>query len=225
MSDPEQRAPWRRAIAALTGAGGRALTRVSVRERASKRASSRGRALIQASARGRAPVDPRVDGILQTIKTLGNVVGQQAQNQVVAAATAANVATTVTALAEVPPGNGNGERLMHKLVEYFLRLELLKFTEAGDPEAATLWVQELEKAFALLRCSEEDNVTLARFRQNHMTVDQYEARFAKLSKYAPRLIEDLVDRARRFKDGLKLEIKDLLVPLNLKDYDELYERA
>lgn len=34
-----------------------------------------------------------------------------------------------------------------------------------------------------------------------------------------------MDKARRFRDGLKHEIKDQLVPLNLGDYDKLYERA
>lgn len=56
-------------------------------------------------------------------------------------------------------------------------------------------------------------------------MDQYEAKFAELSRYAPRLVKELMERARRFRDGLKPEIKSLLVSLNLKDYDELYERA
>ncbi|KAL3728820.1 hypothetical protein ACJRO7_033407 [Eucalyptus globulus] len=273
MSDPKQRAPQRRAIIALTGVEERASTQVGVRERAPRRASARGKAPVQAGARGKAPVNPRVDGILQALETLGNMVGQQAQNQ----ADVANAAA-IAAPAEVPPGNGNGERLMHKLVEQFLKLKPPKFTGASDLEVATLWIRELEKAFALLRCSEKDKVILAvyrlqgnastwweatkgrvfpkgtvpkwdafieafykkyfldcaqerkmakfqRLRQNQMSMDQYEAKFAKLSKYATRLIKDSVDKARRFKDGLKPEIKDPLVPLNLKDYDELYERA
>lgn len=58
-----------------------------------------------------------------------------------------------------------------------------------------------------------------------MTVDQYEVKFAHLSRYAPKLIEDLVDKAKRFRDGLKLDIRSQLEPLNLKDNNELYERA
>lgn len=52
-----------------------------------------------------------------------------------------------------------------------------------------------------------------------MTVDRYEAKFTKLSRYAPKLIEDLVDRAKRFQDYLKLDIRSQLVPLNLKNYN------
>ena len=50
---------------------------------------------------------------------------------------------------------------MHKLAERFLKLKSPKFTGVGDPEAATLWIKELEKVFALLRCTDEDKVTLA----------------------------------------------------------------
>ncbi|XP_056164062.1 uncharacterized protein LOC130137304 [Syzygium oleosum] len=202
----------------------------------------------QAGARRRAPGDPRLDQILQALQIL---VGQQAQNQTAAAEPAPVPAPTLVPVDVPLAGNGNGNQPMHK---------------------------ELEKVFALLRCTDEDKVTLAiyqlqgnastwweatqrrvfpegtarvwdafveafynkyfsdcareqkmnefqRLRQNQLTVDQYEARFAELSQYAPRLIEDPVDKARRFRDGLKPEIKDQLVPLNLKNYDELYDRA
>ncbi|KAL3719101.1 hypothetical protein ACJRO7_004104 [Eucalyptus globulus] len=58
-----------------------------------------------------------------------------------------------------------------------------------------------------------------------MSKDQYEAKFPELAKYAPRLVEDPVDRARRFRDGLKPELKDKLVLFNLKNFNEMYERA
>ncbi|XP_048131564.1 uncharacterized protein LOC125314128 [Rhodamnia argentea] len=198
-------------------------------------------------------------------------MGQQVRNQNAAVA------------AKVPRGNmparaTNDGRRAQKLVEQFLKLKPPKFAGSGDPEAATSWIEELEKAFALLRCTDEDKVTLAiyrlrgnasswwratkdgvfpdgiasiwdsfvgafngkyfsdtareqkmakflRLRQNQLSVDEYKARFVELSKCAPRMIGDPVDRARRFRDGLKSKIKSVLVPLNLKDYDDLYERA
>ncbi|XP_030517662.2 uncharacterized protein LOC115731165 [Rhodamnia argentea] len=142
------------------------------------------------------------------------------------------------------------------MVEQFLKLKPPQFTGSGDPEAATQWIEGLEKVFNLLRCSNEDKVVPAvyqlegnastwwraigdrifpegtvpvwdtfveafnnkyfsrttrerkmaefvRLRCESMTVDQYEAKFSELSKFAPRLIEDPEDRARRFGDGLK----------------------
>ncbi|KAL3727233.1 hypothetical protein ACJRO7_032038 [Eucalyptus globulus] len=173
-------------------------------------------------------------------------MGQQSQNQ---------AATAAAAQVEVLEGNIVADRPIHKLVEHFLKLQLPKFTGTGDPEAATRWIEELEKAFELLKCSEEEKVTLAvyqmqgfastwwkatrrevfpegivlvwnvfvrafndkyfsscakqlkmaeflRLRQGPMIVDQYKAKFAELSQYAPRLIQDPEEKAMRFIDGL-----------------------
>ncbi|XP_056166339.1 uncharacterized protein LOC130137868 [Syzygium oleosum] len=64
-----------------------------------------------------------------------------------------------------------------------------------------------------------------RLRQGLMTVDQYEAEFARLSRFAPRMVEHPEDKARRFRDGLKADIRGQLIPVNLKTYEDLYERA
>ena len=64
-----------------------------------------------------------------------------------------------------------------------------------------------------------------RLRQGSMTVDQYEAEFARLSRFAPRMVEHPEDKARRFRDGLKADIRGQLIPVNLKTYEDLYERA
>ncbi|KAL3754108.1 hypothetical protein ACJRO7_001368 [Eucalyptus globulus] len=64
-----------------------------------------------------------------------------------------------------------------------------------------------------------------RLRQGSMTVDQYGVKFAELSQYAPRLIEDPEEKARRFRNGLRAELKQPLLPLDLVDYREVYRRA
>ena len=58
-----------------------------------------------------------------------------------------------------------------------------------------------------------------------MSIDQYEAEFARLSKFAPRMVEDPTDKARRFRDGLKPDLRSQMISLNLKGYHEIYERA
>ncbi|XP_030467215.1 uncharacterized protein LOC115686149 [Syzygium oleosum] len=160
---------------------------------------------------------------------------------------------------------------MHQIVEQFLKLKPPKFEGIGDPEAASKLVEELEKAFALLGCTEAEKVTLAvyqlqekvtlavyqlqgnandwwkatqgrvfpagveqnwtafvqafnekyfsvsarerkmtaflRLQQNQMTVDQYEAEFVRLSKSAPRMVDHPEDKAQRFRDGPKADIR------------------
>ncbi|XP_030441577.2 uncharacterized protein LOC115663732 [Syzygium oleosum] len=193
--------------------------------------------------KGKSKQNPRIERILQALATVGDLLGQQVQQRLPNAENAA--------------ANGNGN---------------------GDPEEAESWIDEIHKAFELLRCSEEEKVILAtyqlqvntnhwwkatkeivfprnmavnwnafveafnekyfsecardqkvkeflQFQQNNLTVNQFEAKFAQLSRYAPRLIENPIDRAKRFRDGLKPDIRSQLVPLNLKDYNELYERA
>ncbi|KAI6707793.1 hypothetical protein NL676_010755 [Syzygium grande] len=171
----------------------------------------RGRAAQgQAGGRGRAQDDHRLDRIMQALETMANLMGQQAHNQ------AAAVARNNVLLA----GNGIDERQMPRLVEQFLKLKPSKFAGTSDPEATTLWVKELEKTFALLRCLEKDKVTLAIYQ---LQVDQYEAKFANPVKHAPVMVKIPKDKAKRFWDGLKPKLQSQLVPLNLKDYNELYE--
>ncbi|KAL3747777.1 hypothetical protein ACJRO7_016567 [Eucalyptus globulus] len=64
-----------------------------------------------------------------------------------------------------------------------------------------------------------------RLRQGTMSVNQYEAKFAELSQYAPELVQRPSDRALRFRDGFRPEVRSLLVPLDLKEYNDLYKWA
>ncbi|XP_030475505.2 uncharacterized protein LOC115692699 [Syzygium oleosum] len=149
---------------------------------------------------------------------------------------------------------------MHQLLEQFLKLKPPKFDGKGNPEAASLWTEELEKAFARNAndwwkatrgrvfpagttqtwtafieafngkffsesAREQKFAEFLRLHQGQMTVDQYEAEFARLSKFAPRMVEDPVDKARRFRDRLKLDFRNQLILINLRDYNEMYERA
>ncbi|XP_030470119.1 uncharacterized protein LOC115688441 [Syzygium oleosum] len=235
----------------------------------------------QSSAMSQETRDPRLDAIIQTLQEIGNLMGRQAQERAANIAQAAEAAATAAV-------NGNQanqgqaqaamNRQMQRLVEQFLKLKPPKFDEKGDPEAALRWVEELEKAFEVLGCTEAENVTLAvyqlqenasdwwkatrgrvfpkgtaqtwvvftenfygkyfsestrkrklaefmRLRQGSMTVDQYKAEFARLSKFAPRMVEDPQDKVRRFRDGLKLDLRSQMISLNIRDYGEMYERA
>lgn len=60
-------------------------------------------------------------------------------------------------------------------MEQFLKLNPSKFNGNGDPKVATLWVKELEKAFALLRCSEEDKVALVVYQLQGNASDWWKA--------------------------------------------------
>ncbi|KAL3739197.1 hypothetical protein ACJRO7_020578 [Eucalyptus globulus] len=179
---------------------------------------------------------------------------------------------------ESPLGIVVAARPIHKLVEQFLKLNPPLFTGTGNPEAASLWVQKLEKVFALLMCNETKKVVLvayqlegvantwwmttqetifpegivqewkifleafndkyfsettrevkiAKFQRLHrgsLTVDKYEVKFAELSRYAPELIENPINRARRFRYGFKPNLRSPLVLLDLRTYNDIYQRT
>ncbi|PKA51241.1 Ras-related protein RABA2a [Apostasia shenzhenica] len=61
--------------------------------------------------------------------------------------------------------------------------------------------------------------------QGDLSVDQYEARFTELSRFAPELVANDLNKAKKFKRGLKQEIKNHLAGYKLKTYNAIYERA
>ncbi|XP_030532081.2 uncharacterized protein LOC115742106 [Rhodamnia argentea] len=89
--------------------------------------------------------DPRVDGILEAPTQVGALMAQQAQQQVAVNA-------------------GGGERRTQGLIEQFLKLKPSKFTRTGKPEEAEQWIEEMEKIFRLLNCTDVDKMTLAEYR-------------------------------------------------------------
>ena len=92
------------------------------------------------------------------------MLDRQAQGQGnMAAQTAETVATTVANENQANAGQVQpaGVRQMPQLVEQFMKLKPPKFHDCGDPEAAPRWVEELEKIFKVLGCTDEEKVTLA----------------------------------------------------------------
>ncbi|KAK6229585.1 hypothetical protein SCA6_018536 [Theobroma cacao] len=61
--------------------------------------------------------------------------------------------------------------------------------------------------------------------QGSMTVDDYEAEFDRLSKFAIALVSDDESKARRFENGLNAHIRRGLAPLHLISYNEVVGRA
>ena len=58
-----------------------------------------------------------------------------------------------------------------------------------------------------------------------MTVVQNEAEFARLSKFASMMVENPLDKVRRFRDCLKPDLRSQMALLNIRDYGEMYEWA
>lgn len=64
-----------------------------------------------------------------------------------------------------------------------------------------------------------------KLRLEGMTVDEYIFEFSKLSRFAPPLVTEERDRARRFQQGLNLEIQEHMAMTVIKTYAEFLKAA
>ncbi|XP_048140267.1 uncharacterized protein LOC125316296 [Rhodamnia argentea] len=105
-----------------------------------------------------------------------------------------------------------------------------KATRGGVfPEGTTLnWTTFIaaffEKYFSET-AQERKLVEFQRLHRNQPMIDQYEAEFARLLRYAPRMVENPINKARRFQDGLRPDLRSRMIALNLRTYNEMYERG
>ena len=61
--------------------------------------------------------------------------------------------------------------------------------------------------------------------QGNLTMAQYKAKFAKLSRFAPQLIATKKEKTLKFQDGLKPYLKNKISILKLSVYSEVVDRA
>ncbi|XP_038973848.1 uncharacterized protein LOC120105444 [Phoenix dactylifera] len=97
------------------------------------------------------------------------------------------------------------------------------------PEQEALTWQRFRTAFyskyfpsSRLRELEREFLNLS---QGTMTVDEYEAEFDRLARFAPTLVIDAESRIRRFKEGLKPHLRRGLAAVHSTNYDDLVDRA
>ncbi len=58
-----------------------------------------------------------------------------------------------------------------------------------------------------------------------MTVSLYEAKFTKLSRFAPHLVSEEILRIKKFRKGLNFNIRERLTTTKIKEYKELVSTA
>ncbi|XP_020259062.1 uncharacterized protein LOC109835498 [Asparagus officinalis] len=120
---------------------------------------------------------------------------------------------------------------------------------------AEYWITEIEKVFTYMRCPEEEKVDYAvymlkecaygwwqiqyfpstvrkqkeqefrKLEQCDKTVAEYEEEFTYLSKFATHLLGKEEDRARRFKEGLRPDIRKVVSAFELPTYGEVLQKA
>ena len=85
----------------------------------------------------------------------------------------------------------------------------------GIDQTWTVLVESFYGQYFSESAQKKKMVEFMRLRQGSMMVVQYEAEFARLLKFAPRMVENPLDKARRFRDGLKQDLHTQMLLLNI----------
>ncbi|XP_030440129.1 uncharacterized protein LOC115662085 [Syzygium oleosum] len=88
----------------------------------------------------------------------------------------------------------------------------------GTASTWAVFIENFYEKYFSENAQEKKLMQFMRLRQGQMTIDQYEAEFARLAKFAPTMVENPRDRARRFRDGLKPDLRSQILSLDIKDY-------
>ena len=140
--------------------------------------SNRGRRPTAGASSSRAPEsegDPRIEEMMRVLTEVSNLMARQAAERAATVAQAAEAALAAANGANGGNGHGNGGRQTHHIVEQFLKLQPSRFDGSGGPEVAALWIEQLEKAFTVLGCADEEKVSLATYQLQGTADDWWKA--------------------------------------------------
>uniref|UniRef100_A0A2N9EHF1 Integrase catalytic domain-containing protein n=1 Tax=Fagus sylvatica TaxID=28930 RepID=A0A2N9EHF1_FAGSY len=128
----------------------------------------------------------------------------------------------------------------------FKRLTPPSFEGSTEPLVAEKWLTEMEKAFRVLKCAEEEKVNYATYmlqgdaydwwrmeedKHNHdlesYTWEMFKAAafYEKLARFAPTLVAEEDSKARRFEEGLRPRIKTSVIAFELTTYRAVVNKA
>ncbi|XP_020263274.1 uncharacterized protein LOC109839255 [Asparagus officinalis] len=109
----------------------------------------------------------------------------------------------------------------------FKKLSPPSFEGRTDHMVAEHWIIEMEKVFTYMKCPEEEKVDyeFRKLEQGDKTVAEYEEEFTYLSKFAIHLLGNEEDRARRFEEGLRLNVWKTVSAFELPTYGEVLKKA
>ncbi|XP_028087829.1 uncharacterized protein LOC114288509, partial [Camellia sinensis] len=112
-----------------------------------------------------------------------------------------------------------------------------------EPLKAKTWLLEMENLFEVFSCSEVQKGLLATYtlkdearrdrkvsefeelKQGRMSVAEYKAKFTKLARFAPHMVDTDYKKARKFEGGLDLEVFDRVGVLKLPTYVEVLNKS
>ncbi|XP_011622813.1 uncharacterized protein LOC105420528 [Amborella trichopoda] len=90
--------------------------------------------------------------------------------------------------------------------------------DSGTETTSRNFLVAFDEKYFLYSIKERKEVQSIELQQGGMTVEQYTAKFAKLSKYAPHIINTEAQKVAKFEMGRRPDIRGRVLSANLKSY-------
>ncbi|KAA0043078.1 ty3-gypsy retrotransposon protein [Cucumis melo var. makuwa] len=103
-----------------------------------------------------------------------------------------------------------------------------------NPTKAQMWLTSIEKIFRYMKCLDDQKQEFLNLEQGDITVEQYNADFDMLPRFAPDIVKDEEVRTEKFVRGLRLDLQGIVRALKPTTYADalrltldlsLHERA
>ncbi|WP_198155512.1 retrotransposon gag family protein, partial [Candidatus Burkholderia verschuerenii] len=108
--------------------------------------------------------------------------------------------------------------LLEGSAEAWWRVTEQKWVQTAVQRSWQAFRTEFEAKYIPKVVREKRGEEFLHFKQNNLTVSQYEGNFTRLSKYAPELVNTEEKRRWRFVQGLKIEIQNAMLPATVSTY-------
>ena len=104
---------------------------------------------------------------------------------------------------------------------------MVKRQHENDTEAFTweMFKNEFFNQYFPKSVRREKEREFSRLEQGNKTVAEYEARFARLAKFAPDLVATEESQARCFEEGLRASIRQVVIPFEITTYSGAVNKA
>ncbi|XP_059658840.1 uncharacterized protein LOC132305179 [Cornus florida] len=94
------------------------------------------------------------------------------------------------------------------------KLGAIDFVRSTDPLDAEKWIEDLERYFEMMDCTEV---------QKRKIVNEYERKFTELSRFAPYIVANELHKGRKFERGLVSCVKKFMVGHHFDTYAKVVE--
>ncbi|XP_074327379.1 uncharacterized protein LOC141665298 [Apium graveolens] len=134
--------------------------------------------------------------------------------------------------------NHNMDQMFHLMQQQmFQSVKPPEFAGTVDPTKARAWLEEIEKAFALVKVEEDQNTDFASYflrgeanyswesKKGNMSMTEYEDKFTELARFVPEQVDTEEKRAKRFQQGLKSWIRNGVAVFELTTYTAVVQKA